>query len=138
VTVPGGLGDHKWRDRRLIDALEAAVAPAVPLLVDLDGFVLETTRANVLALVGDALVTPPLDGRILPGVTRGRALAAATELRLTRDERPLPLAELVAAGAVVTSGALRGLESVARIDRRALPAPDDRMRTLMQQFTPLR
>ncbi|MDX6726581.1 MAG: para-aminobenzoate synthetase / 4-amino-4-deoxychorismate lyase [Baekduia sp.] len=138
VTVPGGLGDHKWRDRRLIDALEAAVAPAVPLLVDLDGFVLETTRANVLALVGDVLVTPPLDGRILPGVTRGRALAAATELRLTRDERPLPLAELVAAGAVVTSGALRGLESVARIDRRALPAPDDRMRTLMQQFTPLR
>jgi para-aminobenzoate synthetase/4-amino-4-deoxychorismate lyase len=138
VTVPGGLGQHKWRDRRLIDALEAAVAPAVPVLVDLDGFVLETTRANVLAMVGDTVVTPPLDGRILPGVTRGRALAAASELGLTLHERPLVLRELLSAGAVVTSGALRGLEPVARIGRRALPAPDDRARTLIHQFTPLR
>jgi para-aminobenzoate synthetase/4-amino-4-deoxychorismate lyase len=138
VTVPGGLGHHKWRDRRLIDALEAAVAPAVAVLVDLDGFVLETTRANVLALVGDTVVTPPLDGRILPGITRGRALEAAAELGLALHERPLSLAEVLAAGAVVTSGALRGLEPVARIGRCALPAPDDRMRTLIQQFTPLR
>ena len=41
VTVPGGLGAHKWRDRRWIDALADAVAPAHPLLVDLDGLVLE-------------------------------------------------------------------------------------------------
>ena len=79
LVVPGGLGDRKWRDRQLIDALDdrAAEVGAVPLLVDLDGGVLETTRANVLAWIDGTLVTPPLDGRILPGVTRARALAWA-------------------------------------------------------------
>ncbi len=40
-ALPGGLGDHKWRDRRLLDALTALRPGAVPLLVDTDGLVLE-------------------------------------------------------------------------------------------------
>jgi para-aminobenzoate synthetase/4-amino-4-deoxychorismate lyase len=138
VVLPGGLGDRKWRDRRLIDAIDAAVAPGVALLVDLDGGVLETTRANVLALLGDTLVTPPLDGRILPGVTRARALATARELGLATAERPLDLAALAAADAVLTSGALRGLEPVTHLGAQTLPALPDRARTLIAQYPPLR
>jgi para-aminobenzoate synthetase/4-amino-4-deoxychorismate lyase len=140
LVVPGGLGDRKWRDRRLIDALDdhADEAAAVPLLVDLDGRVLETTRANVLAWIGGTLVTPPLDGRILPGVTRARALAWATELGIAVAERPLDLAEIGDADAVLTTGALRGLQPVTAIADQPVPAPDDRMRTLMARFTPLR
>jgi anthranilate/para-aminobenzoate synthase component I/branched-subunit amino acid aminotransferase/4-amino-4-deoxychorismate lyase len=140
LAVPGGLGDRKWRDRQLIDALDdrAAEVGAVPLLVDLDGGVLETTRANVLAWIDGTLVTPPLDGRILPGVTRARALAEAAELGIAVAERPLDLAELGAADAVVTTGALRGLQPVTALADRPVPAPDDRLRTLISRFPPLR
>jgi para-aminobenzoate synthetase/4-amino-4-deoxychorismate lyase len=140
LVVPGGLGDRKWRDRQLIDALDdrAAELGAVPLLVDLDGGVLETTRANVLAWIDGTLVTPPLDGRILPGVTRARTLAWAGELGIPVLERPLNLAEIGAADAILTTGALRGLQPVTALADRPVPAPDARIRTLMTQFPPLR
>jgi para-aminobenzoate synthetase/4-amino-4-deoxychorismate lyase len=140
LVVPGGLGDRKWRDRRLIDALDdhAGEAGAVPLLVDLDGGVLETTRANVLAWIDGMLVTPPLDGRILPGVTRARALALVAELEIPVAERPIDLAELDRADAILTTGALRGLEPVTTLADRPVPAPEDRVRTLIGRFPPLR
>jgi para-aminobenzoate synthetase/4-amino-4-deoxychorismate lyase len=137
VVVPGGLGDRKWRDRRLIDALEESVAPALPLLVDLDGHVLETTRANVLAWIDDALVTPPLDGRILPGVTRARALAAAHAAGLAVQERPLALRELHDAHGVLVTGALRGVQPVATLDGARLCPMSDHVRTLVARFPPL-
>jgi len=108
VTVPGGLGEHKWVDRRLLDALAAHVAPAVALLVDLDGLVLEAARASLLLVLADgALATPPLDGRILPGVARERALRAARELGLEVRETPLPLEALADAREVILTNALR-------------------------------
>lgn len=118
--VPGGLGAHKWLDRRLIDAWREAVAPALPLFVDLDGYVLEAARTNVMAmLAGDEVVTPPLDGRILPGVGRAAAIAA-----LGAVERPLHRDELDAPGTVVLlTTALRGIESAAALDGRPLAVP---------------
>ena len=81
-SLPGGLGAHKWRDRRLLDEL-AERLEAVPLLVDLDGDVLEAGYANLFIVEGTHLVTPPLDGRQLPGTVRARVLA----LHPTREER---------------------------------------------------
>jgi para-aminobenzoate synthetase/4-amino-4-deoxychorismate lyase len=110
VTVPGGIGAHKWNDRRLIDALSAHVAPAVPLLVDLDGYVLEAAWANVLILDADGvLCTPPQDGRILPGVTRAQALAEARTAGGGVVERPIHLDELDTAAEILLSSALAGL-----------------------------
>ncbi len=105
VALPGGLGPHKWADRRLLAALERHVAPALPLLVDLDGRVLETSRASVVAtLAGGRRVTPPADGRILPGTTTAALLAAGAVA-----EHPLTLAELRAAGAIELAWATRGV-----------------------------
>jgi para-aminobenzoate synthetase/4-amino-4-deoxychorismate lyase len=101
--LPGGLGARKWLDRRLVDSL-AARADGVPLLVDGDGSVLEAAWGNVWAIEGDRLITPPADGRILPGVTRARLLALepeATEERLTLDR-------LRDADGVFLTSALRG------------------------------
>jgi para-aminobenzoate synthetase/4-amino-4-deoxychorismate lyase len=113
VCLPGGLGAHKWRDRRLVDALAAGAAPgAVTMLVDLDGLVLEAARATVFAARGRELRTPPLDGRILPGVTRAAVLAAAARLAIPVREAPLTLPELESSDEVMLSGALRGLEPV--------------------------
>ena len=103
VTVPGGIGAHKWADRSLLDALKDEAAPALPLLVDLDGYVLESWGANVFArLPGGALATPPLDGRILPGVARAQLLRVHTGAA----ERRLTLAEVMAAGEVFLTSAL--------------------------------
>jgi para-aminobenzoate synthetase/4-amino-4-deoxychorismate lyase len=76
VVVPGGIGPHKWLDRDLIDALTARLG-ASPLLLDADGTALETGWATLWWISGDALHTPPADGRILPGVTRAAVLDAA-------------------------------------------------------------
>jgi para-aminobenzoate synthetase / 4-amino-4-deoxychorismate lyase len=85
LIVPGGLGPHKWRDRRLLD-----IAPT-PLLVDADGAVMEGAWGNLWLLDGDALITPPADGRILPGVTRALLLELAPALGYHAHERPITL-----------------------------------------------
>jgi len=109
VTVPGGLGAHKWRDRRLLDALAAAVAPAVPLLVDLDGYVLEAAWASVFAAgIDGGFATPPLDGRILPGVGRQRFVELAGRDGENVAERPVRLSELRTASQVLVVNSLRG------------------------------
>jgi para-aminobenzoate synthetase / 4-amino-4-deoxychorismate lyase len=118
VTVPGGIGAHKWRDRRLLDQLDSDPAP---LLVDADQTVLEVAWGNVFVLDGDRLATPPLDGRILPGVTRGRLLALAPSLGLDPGERPIGLAELRRAQTIVVTSSLRLLVSAGFGDP---PAPE--------------
>jgi para-aminobenzoate synthetase / 4-amino-4-deoxychorismate lyase len=76
-TLPGGLGPHKWRDRRLVEALTQT-----PLLLDEDGTVLEAGWANVLIRRGETLLRPRADGRILPGTT----LPPAEEADLALDD----------------------------------------------------
>lgn len=121
VTVPGGLGAHKWIDRRLLKALARQTAPAMPLLCDLDGLVLEADRANIwMAEPSGALVTPPLDGRILPGATRARVLAAAREEGREVREEPLELARLRAATDIFLTGSLAGMQCVVALDDRNL------------------
>lgn len=101
--LPGGLGAHKWRDRRLLDELAARHPGAVPLLLDTDGTVLEAAHANVWIVEGDSLITSPADGRILPGVTRASVLAAEPSAR----EEPFDLDRLRSADAIRLTSALR-------------------------------
>jgi para-aminobenzoate synthetase/4-amino-4-deoxychorismate lyase len=98
VCLPGGLGDRKWADRR---PLERWQRPRLGLLVDSDGAVLEASTANVFLVEDGAYVTPPADGRILPGVTRAR-LIAATGAR----EEEFGLDRLDAADAVLLTSAI--------------------------------
>jgi para-aminobenzoate synthetase/4-amino-4-deoxychorismate lyase len=107
ALIPGGLGAHKWRDRRLLDELELRLG-AVALLVDLDGEVLEAAHANVWIAEGDRLVTPPLDGRILPGTARARLLADPPA-GMTAREEPIALERLAAADELLLTSSLRGL-----------------------------
>jgi para-aminobenzoate synthetase / 4-amino-4-deoxychorismate lyase len=107
AVLPGGLGAHKWRDRRLLDGLERRLG-AVALLVDLDGEVLEAAHANVWIVEGDRLVTPPLDGRLLPGTARARLLADPPA-GLDVVEEPISLHRLAAADELWLTSSLRGV-----------------------------
>jgi para-aminobenzoate synthetase/4-amino-4-deoxychorismate lyase len=103
--VPGGLGAHKWRDRRLVDELTAREPGTVPLVVDSDGSVLEASYANVWIVEGEAPITPPADGRILPGITRARLLAAEPSAR----EEAIDLERLARADRVFVTSSISGL-----------------------------
>jgi para-aminobenzoate synthetase / 4-amino-4-deoxychorismate lyase len=107
LVVEGGLGDHKWADRTLLERAEADAGGALALVVDADGTVLEASRASVFAVEGAAILTPPADGRILEGVARRRVL----ELAPVREE-PISLERLLAADEVFLTGSVRGVEPV--------------------------
>lgn len=124
VVVEGGLGAHKWADRRLLEQASAKLAPrSLPLLTEDDGTVLEVSRASVFLVRGDEIVTPPLDGRILPGIARRRVLEiACAEEGIAASEEPLTMAGLADGEEVFIAGSLRGVEPVRSIDGAELPA----------------
>ncbi|MGI9183566.1 MAG: chorismate-binding protein [Solirubrobacteraceae bacterium] len=105
VLVPGGLGEHKWRDRRWIEAL--TTGDDVPLMMDREGCLLEAAWGNLWLREGDRLITPPADGRLLPGVTRARLIELAPALGFAVAEEPISLARAVEASAVFLTSSLR-------------------------------
>ena len=122
LPLPGGLGAHKWADRSLLEEAQAGLAAdSLPLLIDRDGAVLEASRANVFAVRDGALFTPPLDGRILPGITRMRVLELAAARGVVTHETGLRGEDLLAADEVFLSGSVRGIEPVASLDGASLP-----------------
>jgi para-aminobenzoate synthetase / 4-amino-4-deoxychorismate lyase len=119
AVLEGGFGEHKWADRSALDPLEAhAGQAAVPLLLDADDQVLEGSRGNVFVVDGGAIVTPPANGRILPGVTRGRVLDVAAELGISSGQESIDLDRLLGADEVFLTGAVRGVEPVRTVQGR--------------------
>lgn len=114
----GGLGPHKWIDRRGIERPAANEAGA--LLVD-EGEVLEAGWANIFAVRDGTLFTPPLGGRILPGTTRAALLALAADAGIETAERPLRPSNLLAAEETFLSSSIRGIEAVLELDGEPLP-----------------
>jgi branched-chain amino acid aminotransferase len=77
--------------------------------------VLEGTTVNVFAIVGNTLITPPADGRILPGITRMTILDLARE-HYTIEERDLPYSELLVADEVFITAANKQVVPVVTVD----------------------
>ncbi len=115
--LPGGWGAHKWRDRSLLEEwADPDDAALDPLLVDEDDHLLETGRGNVFVVRGDAVRTPPLDGRILPGVTRGAVLRLLGDLGREVAEGPVHRTDLAEATEVFVTGSIGGVRPVATCD----------------------
>jgi len=124
-VVEGGLGEHKWADRRLLDRLAAeALAGELPLLLEADGTVLEASRASVFAVREGRLLTPPTDGRILPSIARRQTIEVAREVGIEVAEESLALAELYG-GELFLTGSVRGIEPARAIDDEALAPPSE-------------
>lgn len=117
LVLSGGLGDHKWADRAFLDEEEERLgADAVPVIFDRDGTLLEASRANVFAVAGRTVLTPPADGRILPGIARACVLEIAAKAGFETREAELSRDDLVAADEVFLTGSLRGVERVRALD----------------------
>jgi branched-subunit amino acid aminotransferase/4-amino-4-deoxychorismate lyase len=112
VVVPGGIGAHKWSDRRLLDQAQGDCGAALPLVVDADGTVLEVSRGNVFLVRDGSLLTPAADGRLLPGVARRRIAQVAAAEDIPVHEGTVSTGELAEADEVFASGSVRGVEPV--------------------------
>jgi para-aminobenzoate synthetase/4-amino-4-deoxychorismate lyase len=122
VTVTDGAGEYKTA-RPALDALESRIGRGQVLLVDTEGRCLQASRGNLLVFRGRALVTPPLDGRVVPGLTRATVLDLARAAGLDVELREIELAELADADGVAVSGSLTGLEWVRHCPGRTWHAP---------------
>jgi para-aminobenzoate synthetase/4-amino-4-deoxychorismate lyase len=122
-SVEGGLGEHKWADRRLLEGAESDLSPGeLTLLVDGDGTALEASRASLFAVGDGWLATPPADGRILPGIARRRTIETACAAGIEVCEESLPLASL-SGREIFLAGSVRGIEPVLALDGVDLPPP---------------
>lgn len=123
-AAPGGLGAHKWADRTYIERAEAAApADSIALLTDRDDTALEVSRANVFAVLDGTVVTPPADGRILPGTARAAAIETLRASGVEVREAPLPLAGLAAAEEAFLTSSVRGVEPLGSLDGKLLQPP---------------
>lgn len=61
-------------------------------------YVEEVGSMNIFFVINDTLVTPPLGGSILPGITRDSVLTLARDLGIQVEERPVSIHELMESG----------------------------------------
>eukprot|EP00040_Diaphanoeca_grandis_P019935 m.105637 g.105637 ORF g.105637 m.105637 type:complete len:556 (-) comp27664_c0_seq1:47-1714(-) len=87
------------------------------LLLGVDGFVSQTSTANVFCVMNGTLVTPP---SCAAAVTRKVVIDLATKLGVRVEERQLTLAELVCADEVFAADALDGLTAIGDVDGRTV------------------
>ena len=103
-------------------AARAAVAAGFDeaLFLNTRGRVACAGTGNIFGIFGDALVTPPAEEGVLPGIVRAEILSKiAPGLGLAVDERPLRPDELERAQAVFVTNSLRLLAPVAAIGTTA-------------------
>lgn len=111
-AAPGGLGAAKTGANYAASVLaaERARARGFDQVLWLDGperrYLAEVGTMNLFVELEGEVVTPPLDGTILPGVTRDACLSLLRSWGVRVSERPISLDELAAAD---RAGELRGV-----------------------------
>jgi branched-chain amino acid aminotransferase len=102
-AVKGGVGEAKTAGPYAASLLAAEEAheKGFTQVLWLDAihhnYVEEVGTSNIFFLIGDELITPPLTGSILPGVTRDSVIQLARGWNLTVQERPISIVEVVEA-----------------------------------------
>jgi branched-subunit amino acid aminotransferase/4-amino-4-deoxychorismate lyase len=124
VTIHAGalpLSAHKTTSYlRSVAALRGHAGAREVVYVDEAGRILEGSTSNIFALVGTLLVTPPADGRILPGVTRRIVLEIAGQAGLKVRERPMSTQSAAGADGLLITNSVIELLPVIALDGRAI------------------
>jgi branched-chain amino acid aminotransferase len=86
------------------------------------GKVAEASVANIMLVRGGTLITPPITGDILEGITRRSLLQLAREMDLPVEEREVDRTELYVADEIFLCGTGAQLAPVISVDRRSVGA----------------
>ncbi len=104
-AFPGGTGDSKAAGNYAGGLLAARLAQEKGFhnVLWLDGverrYVEESGVMNVFFVLDGKAITPPLNGTILPGVTRDSALTLLREMGITAEQRQISIDEVLSAHA---------------------------------------
>lgn len=104
-AAPGGTGFAKTAGNYAASLLPTAEAQAAGYdqVLWLDGrghrYVEEVGQMNIFFHLGEKIVTAPLGGTILPGVTRDAVITLLREWRIPLEERAVTIDEVIAASA---------------------------------------
>ena len=82
--------------------------------------VTEASSANVSIIVGNALLTHPLDSEVLPGISELNMISAATALGLTHIRRKFTVSEMMKADAVMLTSTTKLVKLCRSVDGTAL------------------
>lgn len=83
-----------------------------------DGFLTEASASNVLIVKDGAIVMPPKDNLILPGVTYDATMEFARDAGVPLAVRPVPKAEALAADEMWLSSSTKEVLAVTTVDGR--------------------
>lgn len=115
---------------------KAAEAGAGECILIREGYVTEATHSSLFAVMGDKVVTHPLNNRILPGITRKVILEICAENNLVTEERALSEKELYQADELFIAGTGSEITPVTEVDGRPVgnKKPGIITRFLQDQF----
>lgn len=106
------------------------------ILLNERGEAAECTAANIFAVRGGKVVTPPLSSGCLAGVTRGVLLEIAGELRVNVEDVPITLQDLLTADEVFLTSTTREVQPVSHIQTQPISqAPGPVTRRLAEAFS---
>jgi para-aminobenzoate synthetase / 4-amino-4-deoxychorismate lyase len=122
--APGGLERHKFVDRRWLEGIEASCGPGETAVLLDDDELLESTRDSLFVVREGTLCAAPLDGRILPGVTRQIVLDLADDRGIRSLVSPIDQRWLISAEGMFLTNSLHGIRWVRRTRQREWSQPD--------------
>ena len=117
--------DNRWRrcDLKTISLVGnvlmrqlAADANAIETVMFRDGWLTEASASNVLIVTRGAIVAPPKDNLILPGITYDATEEFAREMGLPFEIRPVARAEALAADEMWLSSSTKEVLAVTTLD----------------------
>lgn len=150
-----GIGAITYRAQRTVDGTTAAGAKVSnyltavlamhqarqqgaleALLVDARERVLEGATSNLFGVLSGALITPPEELGILPGITRAHLLRVAERVGIPASKRAITVDELWSFDELFISSSIRELLALVRIDGRTVGAgrPGPIFHQLLQAF----
>jgi D-alanine transaminase len=94
----------------------AADAGAVETVMFRNGNLTEASASNVLVVIGGAIVAPPKDNLILPGITYGATYEFAQEAGMPFSIRPVPRAEALGADEMWLTSSTKEVLAVTTVD----------------------
>ncbi len=102
-AAPGGMGAAKAGGnyaaslKAASEAKKRGFAQVLWLDASKKEYVEEVGTMNVFFKIGDTVITPPLGGTILPGITRDSVIQLLRESKTPIEERPISLSEILEA-----------------------------------------